>query len=321
VRRFELEALAASALNHPNIVTIYDIGREDDSHFIAAEFVEGRTLQGLIVGAPLQTEEALNVAAQVAEALSAAHAAGIVHRDIKPDNIMLRPDGYVKVLDFGIAKLTEPGSPADAARGFAGAGQTETGAVVGTVAFMSPEQALGREVDRRTDVFNLGLVLYELLTGKHPFRGDTSAATFDAILNRDPPPPSLRDPEAAPALERVLFRALEKDRELRYQTASDLRAELKLLQRRFGSAPPVPGEQETRRALRPPAVRRRPAVLALAALLFATASAWPTSRCARQRRPRGKRHRRRRAPIRTSPRSQTSRGRSCTRAFRPTVRC
>ena len=274
VRRFELEALAASALNHPNIVTIYDIGREDDSHFIAAEFVEGRTLQSLIVGAPLQTEEALNVAAQVAEALSAAHAAGIIHRDIKPDNIMLRPDGYVKVLDFGIAKLTEPGSPADAARGFAGSGQTETGAVVGTVAYMSPEQALGREVDRRTDVFNLGLVLYELLTGIHPFRGDTSAATFDAILNRDPPPPSLRDPEAAPALERVLFRALEKDRELRYQTASDLRAELKLLQRGFGSAPPVSGEQEPRRAFRPPAVRRRPAVLALAALLFATASAW-----------------------------------------------
>ncbi|HEX8556667.1 MAG TPA: serine/threonine-protein kinase, partial [Pyrinomonadaceae bacterium] len=236
VRRFETEAFAASALNHPNILTIYDIGRADGSHFIAAEYVEGRTLKGLIPGAPLPTEEALGVAAQVAEALAAAHAAGIVHRDIKPDNIMLRPDGYVKVLDFGIAKLTEPRSSADAA-----AGQTETGAVVGTVAYMSPEQALGRAVDHRTDVFNLGLVLYELLTGRHPFRGDTDAATFDAILNRDPPPPRLRDTEAALELERVLLRALEKDRELRYQTASDLRAELKRLQRRLDSSPSATG--------------------------------------------------------------------------------
>jgi Tol biopolymer transport system component len=274
VRRFELEALAASALNHPNIVTIYDIGRDEDSHFIATEYVEGRTLQGVIHGEPLKTEEALSVAAQVAEALSAAHAAGIVHRDIKPDNIMLRPDGYVKVLDFGIAKLTEPASSADGAHSSAAKGQTETGAVVGTVAYMSPEQALGRPVDQRTDVFNLGLVLYELLTGTHPFRRDSNAATFDAILNRDPPPPKLRDAEAAPELERVLLRALEKDRELRYQTASDLRAELKRLQRRLDSSPSVSGDYAARpRAARAGASRRRAAVLAFAALLVVAASA------------------------------------------------
>src|SRR5215204_4320105 len=141
VRRFEQEARAASALNHPNIVTVYDVGHSDGSHFIAVEFVEGSTLHSLIAGARPKTGEALDLAAQVAEALSAAHAAGIVHRDIKPDNIMLRPDGYVKVLDFGIAKLTEPGSSPDDAPGATGAGQTETGAVVGTVAYMSPEQA------------------------------------------------------------------------------------------------------------------------------------------------------------------------------------
>jgi Tol biopolymer transport system component len=272
VRRFELEALAASALNHPNILTIYDIGRADDSHFIAAEYVEGRTLRGLIDGAPLKTDEALGVAAQVAEALSAAHAAGIVHRDIKPDNIMLRPDGYVKVLDFGIAKLTEPGSPEGGPRG--AAGQTETGAVVGTVAYMSPEQALGQAVDQRTDVFNLGLILYELLTGKHPFRGETAAATFDQLLNRDPPPPELADAEAAPELERVLLRSLEKDRELRYQTASDMRAELKRLQRRLDSSPSVSGDYAAApRAPRARGARRRTAVLALASLLLVAASA------------------------------------------------
>ncbi|HEX8354713.1 MAG TPA: protein kinase [Pyrinomonadaceae bacterium] len=274
VRRFELEALAASALNHPNIVTIYDIGRADGSHFIAAEYVEGRTLRDLIAGARPETDEALNVAAQVAEALSAAHAAGIVHRDIKPDNIMLRPDGYVKVLDFGIAKLTEPGTSHDDARDPSLAGQTETGAVVGTVAYMSPEQALGRKVDQRTDVFNLGLVLYELLTGKHPFRGETNAATFDAILNRDPPPPGLRDAETAPELERVLFRALEKDRELRYQTASDLRAELRRLQRRLDSSPSVSGEHAAApRARAARGSRRRTTVLALSSLLVIAASA------------------------------------------------
>ena len=243
IRRFEREARAASALNHPNIVTIYDIGESDGTHFIATEFVEGRTLRRLIADGYLKTEEMLNVAAQVAEALAAAHAEGIVHRDIKPENIMLRPDGYAKVLDFGIAKLTErtsssPGTERDLSE----AAQTETGAVVGTVAYMSPEQALGQKLDQRTDVFSLGVILYEMLTGEHPFRGATNAATFDRILNHDPPTPHIHDAEAAPELTRVVCRALEKDRELRHQTASDLRAELKRLQRALDSSPSVSGK-------------------------------------------------------------------------------
>jgi Tol biopolymer transport system component/serine/threonine protein kinase len=270
VRRFELEARAASALNHPNIVTIHEVGQSDGAHFIAAEFVEGRTLRRLMADTVLKTEEALSIAAQVAEALAAAHAAGIIHRDIKPENIMLRPDGYVKVLDFGVAKLTERGSSssdgaADAAQ------QTETGAVVGTVAYMSPEQALGRKLDQRTDVFSLGVLLYEMLAGEHPFRGMTNAATFDRILNHDPPSPHVRDSEAAPELERVVCRALEKDRELRHQTASDLRSELKRLQRALESSPHVTGnpvagaEQRRRRPAR--SWSRRAAGFALASLV------------------------------------------------------
>lgn len=270
IRRFEREAHAASALNHPNIVTIHEVGRADGTHFIATEFVEGQTLRRLISDAALKTRDALNVAAQIAEALAAAHAAGIIHRDIKPENIMLRPDGYAKVLDFGIAKLTERGpSSSAAARNSPEVIQTETGTVVGTIAYMSPEQALGQKLDERTDVFSLGVILYEMLTGRHPFRGATNAATFDAILNRDPPPPNISDFEAAPELERVVCRALEKDRDLRHQTASDLRAELKRLQRALDLSQPVSGRFETRTA-RPRAAQRlskRTVVLALIALL------------------------------------------------------
>lgn len=240
VRRFEREARAASALNHPNIVTIHEVGQSDGLHFIATEFVEGQTLRRLMAAAHLQTGESLDIAAQIAEALAAAHAAGIIHRDIKPENIMLRPDGYAKVLDFGIAKLTERASSSHGGTlDFTISAQTETGAVVGTVAYMSPEQALGQKLDQRTDVFSLGVILYEMLTGVHPFRGATNAATFDRILNHDPPTPRLPDSEAAPELERVVCRALEKDRELRHQTASDLRAELKRLQRALDSTAPV----------------------------------------------------------------------------------
>jgi Tol biopolymer transport system component len=243
VRRFEREARAASALNHPNIVTIHEIAQANGTQFIATEFVEGRTLRSLIADGALKTEDALSVAAQVAEALAAAHSAGVIHRDIKPENIMLRPDGYAKVLDFGIAKLIERGSSTpDGTRDLAQAEQTETGAVVGTVAYMSPEQALGRKLDHRADVFSLGTVLYEMLTGEHPFRGATNAATFDAIINRNPPIMNLPDSVAAPEIERVVRRALEKDQELRYQTASDLRAELKKLQRTLDSSASVSGQ-------------------------------------------------------------------------------
>jgi Tol biopolymer transport system component/serine/threonine protein kinase len=235
VDRFELEARAASALNHPNIVTIYDIGQSEQRHFIAAEFVEGSTFRELISGAQMKVEEIVRVALQIAEALSAAHAAGITHRDIKPENIMLRPDGYVKLLDFGIAKLTERGSSIDPATDSLAANHTEPGGVIGTVAYMSPEQALGWEVDQRTDIFSFGVVLYELLARRHPFRGATNAATFEAILHRDALA-AIPTGESTSELERIVRRALEKDRELRYQTVRDMRAELKVLQRGLDSS-------------------------------------------------------------------------------------
>jgi Tol biopolymer transport system component len=231
IHRFENEARAASALNHPNIVTIYEVGESDGTYFIATELVEGKTLRELMLHARPDVKTALNMIGQIADALAAAHAAKIVHRDVKPENIMVRPDGYVKVLDFGLAKLTEPETLAHDADNSTIIQQTETGAVMGTAAYMSPEQALGHEVDHRTDIFSLGVVLYELTSGKHPFRGPTAAATFDALLNREPPPLVESNPDISPELERIILRSLEKDRELRYQTASDLRAELKRWQR------------------------------------------------------------------------------------------
>jgi Tol biopolymer transport system component len=237
IDRFEREARTASALNHPNIVTIYDVGQSDGTYFIATELVEGKTLRELMLQDRPDLKIAVNMIGQIADALAAAHAAGIVHRDVKPENIMVRPDGYVKVLDFGLAKLTEPETMAHEVDNSTLIQHTETGAVMGTAAYMSPEQALGHEVDHRTDIFSLGVVLYELTSGKHPFRGPTAAATFDALLNREPPPPVESNPDISPQLERTILRALEKDRELRYQTASDLRAELKRWQRAQESSP------------------------------------------------------------------------------------
>ena len=285
IRRFEREARAASALNHPNIVTIYEIGESEGTYFIATELVEGQTLRDVMPRSRAQVKVALNVIAQAADALSAAHAAGIIHRDVKPENIMLRPDGYVKVLDFGLAKLTEPGPAHNAPDNKTEKVHTETGVVMGTVAYMSPEQALGQEVDQRTDIFSLGVVLYEMTVGAHPFRGATPAATFDALLNREPSAPVVSNPEVSPDLERVIGRALEKDRELRYQTASDLRAELKRCQRTLDSAPSTwaRGRVLTRGVL--DTTRRVPfakAGLALAALLvvgilaFFALRRWPS---------------------------------------------
>ena len=271
IRRFEREARAASALNHPNIVTIYEIGQSDGAYFIATELVEGQTLRDSMPRLRAQTKEALNVIAQVADALSAAHAAGIVHRDVKPENIMLRQDGYVKVLDFGLAKLTElPTHDASHKE----TERTDTGAVMGTVAYMSPEQALGQEVDHRTDIFSLGVVLYEMTAGLHPFKGSTTAATFDALLNREPPAPVISNPEISPELERIIVRALEKDRDLRYQTASDLRAELKRWQRTLDSSPTTSIQSNARTRKLPRATGRARIVktgLALAALLVVAA--------------------------------------------------
>jgi TolB-like protein/pimeloyl-ACP methyl ester carboxylesterase/Tfp pilus assembly protein PilF/predicted Ser/Thr protein kinase len=262
VRRFEQEARAASALNHPNIITIYDIGQADGVHFIATEFIEGQTLRQRLASGRMMVGEALTAALQVAEALQAAHAAGIIHRDIKPENLMLRPDGYVKVLDFGLAKLTEPAAPTCDTEAPTAAGvSTEPGVVMGTVRYMSPEQMRGQKVDARTDLFSFGVVLYEMIAGRAPFAGATTADVIAALLDKEPPPLARYAPEVPVELECILSRALRKDRERRYQTVSDLLVDLKGLKQErefaarqehlaaFGTrAADVPARPETRYA-------------------------------------------------------------------------
>ncbi len=227
--RFRREARAASALNHPNILTIYEIGEADGAPFIAAEFVEGRTLRALLESGELTLGQALDLAAQTAHALAAAHAAGIIHRDIKPENLMLRPDGYVKVLDFGLAKLNER-VPTTAGH-LAGVPTVETksGVVMGTVSHMSPEQARGLEVDARSDLFSLGVVLYEMCAGCQPFTGLTSSDVLAAVLFAEPPPLDTFVPQIPAALQTIVSRALAKDCEQRYQSATALHDELKHL--------------------------------------------------------------------------------------------
>jgi len=230
VRRFALEAKSASGLNHPNIVTVYEIGQTGSSEYIATEYIEGETLRQHFARGRMGLREVLDVVIQVVGALAAAHGAGIIHRDIKPENIMLRPDGYVKILDFGLAKAISnrrPGSPvADPEATTVAMIETEPGTLVGTVFYMAPEQARGLDVDARADIFSVGVITYEMIAGRRPFGGETNLDALISTLEKEPPPLASSAPDAPPELQRIVTKALRKNREERYQTIKDMLIDL-----------------------------------------------------------------------------------------------
>jgi eukaryotic-like serine/threonine-protein kinase len=252
--RFRREAQAASALNHPNICTIHDVSEDRGQAFITMEFLEGQTLRRRMSGSLLRTEQQLKIGSEVADALDAAHQKGIIHRDIKPENIFINSRGDAKILDFGLAKMQPQIAASSDGVTISQTGElTEQGAAMGTVGYMSPEQARGEILDTRTDLFSFGAVLYEMATGSPPFQGTTSAVIFDSVLNRMPARPAELNPDVSPEMERIITKALEKDRDLRYQTAAELRGDLKRFKRDSESGS-VPGPVIIRR----PRARRRP---------------------------------------------------------------